>query len=241
MSRSYVQDLGLNQVKPEQTPSAASSDDGLDNNLDMYTNSTFDFLDADFEFEPTATTAAAAGMEDVGGAAETKVTDLFTAEDIFSDVTGLADIVPGPFVDGYDVLTMPPSSSVQNDVFSASQFPMSPPAQFTAASTPMADASPATPAPKGRKKAAMNPEAVNAADEDKRRRNTAASARFRVKKKQHEQQLKDKTKELAEHALKLEERVRKLEMENELLRGLIIEKNGEGATSLAEGGMDFVA
>lgn len=239
MSRSYVQGLGLNQVKPEQTPSAASSDDGLGDSLDMYTNSTFDFLDTDFEFDPnTTTTAAAAGMEDVGGAAETKVMDLFAAEDMFGD---LADVVPGPFVGGYDVMAMPPSSSVQNNAFGASQFPMSPPAQFTAASTPMADASPATPAPKGRKKAATNPEAVSAADEDKRRRNTAASARFRVKKKQHEQQLKDKTKELTEHALKLEERVRKLEMENELLRGLIIEKNGEGAASLAEGGMDFAA
>jgi hypothetical protein len=238
MSRSYVQGLGLNQVKPEQTPSAASSDDGLGDNLDMYTNSTFDFLDADFEFDPTTTTAAAAGIEDVGGATETKVMDLFAAEDMFGD---LADVVPGPFVGGYDVLAMPPSSSVQNSVFGASQFPMSPPAQFTTASTPVADASPATPAPKGRKKAATNPEAVSAADEDKRRRNTAASARFRVKKKQHEQQLKDKTNELTEHALKLEERVRKLEMENELLRGLIIEKNGEGAASLAEGGMGFAA
>ncbi|RPB10862.1 hypothetical protein P167DRAFT_537144 [Morchella conica CCBAS932] len=236
MSRSYVQDLGLNQVKPEQTPSAASSDDGLGDSLDMYTNSTFDFLDADFGFDTTTTTAPAAGTEDVGGTAEKKVMDLFAAEDMFGD---LADVVPGPFVGGYDIMAMPPSPSVQNNAFGASQFPMSPPAQFTAASTPMADASPATPAPKGRKKAATNPEAASAADEDKRRRNTAASARFRVKKKQHEQQLKDKTKELTEHALKLEERVRKLEMENELLRGLIIEKNGEGAASLAEGGMGF--
>ena len=64
------------------------------------------------------------------------------------------------------------------------------------------------------------------AEEDKRRRNTAASARFRVKKKQREQALEQKTQELEKAKHTLEQRVGQLETENEWLRGLVVEKNG---------------
>ena len=73
-----------------------------------------------------------------------------------------------------------------------------------------------------------------AAEEDKRRRNTAASARFRVKKKQREQALERTAKELGDRAKELEKRVGQLETENEWLRGLVVERNGvvslEGVT-----------
>jgi len=62
------------------------------------------------------------------------------------------------------------------------------------------------------------------ADEDKRRRNTAASARFRVKKKQREQALEKTAKEMTDKATKLEKRVHELELENKWLKGLITEK-----------------
>lgn len=65
-----------------------------------------------------------------------------------------------------------------------------------------------------------------AADEDKRRRNTAASARFRVKKKMREQALERTLKESTEKNEALEARVSQLELENHWLRGLIMEKNG---------------
>lgn len=65
-----------------------------------------------------------------------------------------------------------------------------------------------------------------AADEDKRRRNTAASARFRVKKKQKEQQLEKTAKEMTERVQALEQRIQQLELENKWLKGLIVEKNG---------------
>lgn len=65
-----------------------------------------------------------------------------------------------------------------------------------------------------------------AADEDKRRRNTAASARFRVKKKQKEQQLEKTAKDMTERVQALEQRVQQLELENKWLKGLIVEKNG---------------
>ncbi|EXJ54665.1 hypothetical protein A1O7_10006 [Cladophialophora yegresii CBS 114405] len=65
-----------------------------------------------------------------------------------------------------------------------------------------------------------------AAEEDKRRRNTAASARFRVKKKQREQALERTVKEVQEKNSKLEAKVNQLEMENKWLKDLITEKNG---------------
>jgi len=65
-----------------------------------------------------------------------------------------------------------------------------------------------------------------AAEEDKRRRNTAASARFRVKKKQREQALEHTVKEVQDKNSKLEAKVSQLEMENKWLKDLITEKNG---------------
>lgn len=71
-----------------------------------------------------------------------------------------------------------------------------------------------------------SPSSHFAAEEDKRRRNTAASARFRVKKKQREQALERTAKELGDKAKELEKRVGQLETENEWLRGLVVERNG---------------
>ena len=64
-----------------------------------------------------------------------------------------------------------------------------------------------------------------AAEEDKRRRNTAASARFRVKKKQREQALEKQAKEMTDKVSALETKVQQLEMENKWLKGLITDKN----------------
>lgn len=72
-----------------------------------------------------------------------------------------------------------------------------------------------------------------AAEEDKRRRNTAASARFRVKKKQREQALEKSAKEMSDKVHFLEARVGQLEMENKWLKSLITEKNLKGADAPA--------
>lgn len=70
-----------------------------------------------------------------------------------------------------------------------------------------------------------------AAEEDKRRRNTAASARFRVKKKQREQALEKTAKEMTDRVSVLETRIQQLETENTWLKGLITEKSGEKSSS----------
>lgn len=72
-----------------------------------------------------------------------------------------------------------------------------------------------------------------AAEEDKRRRNTAASARFRVKKKQREQALEKSAKDMADKVNQMEVKIQQLETENAWLKGLITEKNG-GKSSTSE-------
>ncbi|KAJ2958768.1 hypothetical protein NQZ79_g5656 [Umbelopsis isabellina] len=65
----------------------------------------------------------------------------------------------------------------------------------------------------------------SATEEDKRRRNTAASARFRIKKKQREQALEQTAKEMTDKADRLEGRVKELELEIKWLRSILIEKD----------------
>jgi hypothetical protein len=77
---------------------------------------------------------------------------------------------------------------------------------------------------------ALDENARVAAEEDKRRRNTAASARFRVKKKQREQALEEKHKAMTEKVNKLEATISQLQTENQWLKGLITEKNGGKST-----------
>lgn len=62
------------------------------------------------------------------------------------------------------------------------------------------------------------------AEEDKRKRNQAASARFRQKKKQREQQMVEQSREMQEKNKKLEAEVEGLQRENQFLKRLLVEK-----------------
>lgn len=64
----------------------------------------------------------------------------------------------------------------------------------------------------------------SSAELDKRRRNTAALARFRVKKKLKEKQMENKITQLSDLIESLENKIQHLETENKVLRTLIIEK-----------------
>lgn len=70
-------------------------------------------------------------------------------------------------------------------------------------------------------------ENCNESELDKRRRNTAASARFRIKKKMKEKQMEDKIQNLNEVIKSFESKTQQLEMENKLLKNLIIEKGSQ--------------
>ncbi|ODV85159.1 hypothetical protein CANARDRAFT_181145, partial [[Candida] arabinofermentans NRRL YB-2248] len=69
---------------------------------------------------------------------------------------------------------------------------------------------------------------------DKRRRNTAASARFRIKKKIKEQEMERTLKDLADLSKSLELKIQQLEMENRLLRNLVVEKGNQRDTEELE-------
>ncbi|KAL4763196.1 putative bZIP transcription factor (MetR) [Aspergillus foveolatus] len=112
----------------------------------------------------------------------------------------------------------------------------SPSQSSVAAPSPTNATSPAAPAPGPKRKHTQKTAPVSveeaariAADEDKRRRNTAASARFRVKKKMREQALEKTVKDTTEKNAALEARVTALELENQWLKNLITEKNGKSA------------
>ncbi|KAF5351791.1 hypothetical protein D9756_007637 [Leucocoprinus leucothites] len=89
-----------------------------------------------------------------------------------------------------------------------------------------------------RKPSVSSPEALTvdpqtmtlAAAEDKRRRNTAASARFRLKKKEREAALEGKAKELETRVSELERECEGLRRENGWLKGLVV-----GVTGAAQG------
>ncbi|ORX96626.1 hypothetical protein K493DRAFT_336842 [Basidiobolus meristosporus CBS 931.73] len=62
-------------------------------------------------------------------------------------------------------------------------------------------------------------------DEDKRKRNTAASARFRIKKKLREQALEQTAKDMSTKANMLERKVKELEKEIKWLQSLLIDRD----------------
>jgi len=80
----------------------------------------------------------------------------------------------------------------------------------------------------------MDDKARMAAEEDKRRRNTAASARFRVKKKEREKALEKSAKEMTDKVNALESRIQQLETENKWLKNIVLEKNGGNEDFLAK-------
>jgi hypothetical protein len=67
--------------------------------------------------------------------------------------------------------------------------------------------------------------------EDKRRRNTAASARFRLKKKEREAALESKAKELETKVNELERECESLRRENGWLRGLVVGVTGAASAA----------
>jgi len=132
----------------------------------------------------------------------------------------------------YPAVPSVPHGVVAPHPAAASAVPLNvPPTVAPAPAQSVSPTTPATAAPKRKntqKVPQPSPEEAlrDVADEDKRRRNTAASARFRVKKKMREQALERTVKETNDKNDALEARVSQLELENHWLRGLIMEKNG---------------
>ncbi|EJD42351.1 hypothetical protein AURDEDRAFT_115122 [Auricularia subglabra TFB-10046 SS5] len=131
--------------------------------------------------------------------------------------TGPAEpAVPGDFGHLFSVdpfLVAPSPSLTTTSPFGASSSEPSPPAPKKARNRKASDARPATPPPSD---TPLN------ATEDKRRRNTAASARFRAKKKEREAALEHRAKELEVRVGELERECEALRRENGWLKGLVV-------------------
>ncbi|CDR46195.1 CYFA0S22e01134g1_1 [Cyberlindnera fabianii] len=69
-------------------------------------------------------------------------------------------------------------------------------------------------------------------EDHKKKRNTAASARFRIKKKQKEMDMEHQVRLLGEKVNAYNDRINQLEMENACLKGLILEKNERKSSDL---------
>ncbi|OGM44390.1 bZIP transcription factor (MetR) [Aspergillus bombycis] len=169
----------------------------------------------------------------------------------FLDLLGGFNNMPEYSATGFNsVNAQPQPTSLQNAQFST--VPQMQNGPLNAASSPTESISTSSPSPAAqsqapgpaasssapgpKRKNTQKPAAISveeasrvAAEEDKRRRNTAASARFRVKKKMREQALEKTVKETTEKNTALEARVTALELENQWLKNLITEKNGQSS------------
>jgi len=199
-------------------PMPADNNDGLD---DLNTFATADFFDFDM--------AAPVDFENSNGG-QTRQDSISSWNNGSSD----ADLFNGDF-QFTDINAIP---NLLSNTSATSLTPISPStANFSVPAQNLGALVPVTPTTSSAKRKAadltdptltLEERTRFAAEEDKRRRNTAASARFRVKKKQREQALEKTAKEMTEKAAGLEKRVQELEMENRWLKGLITEKDGEG-------------
>ncbi|MBW0486148.1 hypothetical protein O181_025863 [Austropuccinia psidii MF-1] len=72
-----------------------------------------------------------------------------------------------------------------------------------------------------------------ALEDDKRRRNTLASARFRIKKKMKEKEIERTAMQMKERVVELEKEVERLVQENKWLRGLIVDSTASKLISSA--------
>jgi hypothetical protein len=228
----------LNSVSPSYDQEQFNAEDiNIDEDLAMFTNTDFTHFDfpsipdagaANFDLDDNATANDSIKYEDL--LAGTKTSSMLIDSSIDASPSE-----PVPFFPNYNTPIQPAPP--------ANGFPVNP---QPASSVTSSIASPQIQPSKKRKADAPSP-AVSAedqsrvaAEEDKRRRNTAASARFRVKKKQREAALERTVKEVNDKNAQLQATVNQLEMENKWLKNLIVEKNGnQSKEKIAEAFQQF--
>lgn len=214
----------LNAVSPSYDHEQFNADDiNLDEDLAMFTNTDFTHFDlppvpdastSNFDADDNATANDSIQYEDLlaGMPSPSMLIDpaIHPAPSesvpIFPNYN--AHIQPAPPANGFLVNPQPPSSAT-----SPANSPQNQPSKKRKADAP-------SPAVSAEEQSRL------AAEEDKRRRNTAASARFRVKKKQREAALERTVKDVNDKNAQLQAKLNQLEMENKWLKNLIVEKNG---------------
>jgi hypothetical protein len=193
-----------------------------DDDLAMFTNTQFfDFdLSQDADFQNTDLDVDGHGGQSVADSGDLKSMDFNMPGDFsFPDFNSFAQPTTfGP--DGIPQVLHPIQTS--NNVFHSSSSATSPTSGLV---SPLVGEKRKADSLDARSPEQFEDASRVAAEEDKRRRNTAASARFRVKKKQREQALEKSAKEMSDKVAALEGRINQLETENKWLKNLITEKN----------------
>lgn len=214
----YLTDL--NAISPPEYTFASGEENEFSNDLAMYTNTDFTNLDVPglpedgaFNFDLSPDTEAQDNL---------KFEELLTGADSSTDFdtsVGMTDAIiaprPQPFFSSYTTPIQPAPTST----FGSSETIQRGTGPVDARHSRVTSVAPID-------HALTDEKSRLAAEEDKRRRNTAASARFRVKKKQREQAVEKTLKDTQEKHAKLEAKIAQLEMENKWLKDLITEKNG---------------
>ncbi|KAG6024353.1 hypothetical protein E4U40_003321 [Claviceps sp. LM458 group G5] len=236
----YLRDL--NTISPHDTTATAPEDSfNMEDDLALFTNTQFFDFDSgqntDFQAQPvkidvdTVTRHNSAASGDVTPA-QTSIDDLPNLDFMSSEFnfTDFSEPYAAPPMNGFQQGFQPLQPSHVQMPHQQPQFRQGNVAANKANSEIMPSAAVAAPTPVGQH---MNYDETSrvAAEEDKRRRNTAASARFRIKKKQREQALEKSAKEMSEKVNSLENRISQLETENKWLKNLLVEKN-EGSDDI---------
>ncbi|KAK4101869.1 hypothetical protein N658DRAFT_485747 [Parathielavia hyrcaniae] len=226
----YLRNLNVQGPSVEET----LTDEDLEKDLALFTNTQFfDFetgQHTDYQAPPVKPEVTKSPAEDATST-DPIIGDFAAGYDFpiagdfdFGDYTGNFTSSTIPTFPN-DLGTLPP---VQPGPQTAYPSPISPHHQQPSApGGPHASVAPVPHAPPTNGRALSFEDASRlAAEEDKRKRNTAASARFRIKKKQREQELEKRTKEMSDKVTMLEGRISALETENKWLKSLVTEKHG---------------
>jgi len=205
----------LNAIPTAEDLQSSNRDNFIDDDLAMFTNTQFFDFDLGQEGDLQAGSFAADGQQaadnfDAKGLEFTAGDFQFNDFNPFPSTFSETGLPPAPLQSGQPLYGSPPAAGSPTSA-------VAPPAG-TKRKSDSISTSPS--------EAQSFEEASRlAAEEDKRRRNTAASARFRVKKKQREQALERSAKEMSDKVAALEGRINQLETENKWLKNLITEKN----------------
>ncbi|KAK5099840.1 hypothetical protein LTS08_005555 [Lithohypha guttulata] len=210
----YLNDL--NTLSPPEQQFVEDAD--LSNDLAMYTNTDFTNLDMPFGEDSAFNFDLSPEAQGHEGLKYEELLSASTAPTDFSEIVPIDTTTPAQSQPYYSTYNTPIQPAPSGGFPPSNQKQQSPiPRDTRRART---DTIPPVDHMSPDDKSRM------AAEEDKRRRNTAASARFRVKKKQREQALERTLKDSQDKSQKLEMRVQQLEQENKWLRDLITDKNG---------------
>ncbi|KAI0484327.1 hypothetical protein GGR56DRAFT_613363 [Xylariaceae sp. FL0804] len=222
----------LNRIPDPQPQPAEENLPSLDDELAMFTNTNFIDWDAAHEHgrgqQPPVAALGVSPQSSTSGTTEG------VSPNPIGDLASFDFNMPGGF-HGFD---FPPFSTSNTFSDNLASLPPIQPAYSSSGSpqnvydSQIRHGGPGVTTPSGRQMPL--PDQVRlSAEEDKRRRNTAASARFRVKKKQREQALEQREKELADKVSNLETKIKTLETENKWLKDIVMGKTGSGESEIS--------